>query len=159
MKQKYILSKDKKTEELIIEEFAEFDNVFSNLYTSKYPGKLIAEAVLKGRDAVVSAIRTPVMFPIDECAKEIAQAIIELSKTETKDSKEVYYNDSDSIVVDNTEDEPNDAIEDLDDEVGDNDDDDLIEFDELLQNNKQINISSPPKIAEDEPSNTESERS
>jgi len=65
MKQKYLILKSIEKNELIIREFAESvkDGTFSLRSEETYSGDAIEYAISKGRQALMSALRTPNMRP------------------------------------------------------------------------------------------------
>ena len=98
MKQKYLILKGEDRKSIIIKEFAELDkDMLSLLCEETYDIKGIKTAVLGGKDAVVSAIRTSNMYPAGVYAERIADSIITLYKSKDQDSVEVYFDDFDLI--------------------------------------------------------------
>ena len=87
MKQKYLILKGEDNKNIIIKEFAELDkDMLSLLCEQTYDIKGIKSAVSKGKDAVVSTIRTSNMYPAGVYAEKIADSVIALYKSKDQDS-------------------------------------------------------------------------
>jgi hypothetical protein len=98
MKQKYLISKDSTSGSLIIKEYAELDKeLFSLIFEESYDGKTIEDAVKDGKEALVSVLRTPNLYPIAEYADKIAENVILLIKGKVPDTEplELVFNDID----------------------------------------------------------------
>ena len=95
MKQKYSIFKDNESSILTIKEFAELDKgMFSLIFEETYENAMIEAAIEDGKDALVSAIRTPNLYPIAEYAEKIADTIIEYyKKTPAEEPVELVFND------------------------------------------------------------------
>ena len=64
MKQKYTIIKDSTNKQLIIREFAELDKeILSLLCEETYEQKAILAAIKKGKDNLISALRTKNLYP------------------------------------------------------------------------------------------------
>ncbi|MDO9265376.1 MAG: hypothetical protein Q7U02_15515 [Desulfosalsimonadaceae bacterium] len=154
MKQKYAIERNKETGNLTIKEYAELDKgLFSLIFEESYPGDVISAAIKEGSGAVISAIRTPSLYPIAEYAEKIAEKIIPLFedaslpaepvelvfndvKLMQKGRKEVVEADDAPVEIDDLLHDVHgaDAVDDLDDigVVGDLDDvDDVDDVDDL----------------------------
>lgn len=77
MKQKYAMERNPTTGELILKEYAELDKgLFSLIFEETYSAENISAAIKEGVGAVITAIRTPSLYPIAEYAEKIAEKII-----------------------------------------------------------------------------------
>jgi len=145
MKQKFTISKDIKTEQLIIEEFAELEKETQSLLCKEfYSLQKIETAVQMGRDALIRALRTNNLYPPAIYIDQIAQSVEALVQSKEQGAEDLFFNDIDlmGIPLDGN---PLDDIHDVDsDDVDDLLDDDI---DESLD--KGIEIKSL-KIADDE---------
>ena len=111
MKQRYFISRDKKTSELKIEEYAavvgnmkRFEisaltkEDFTLLCTETYEDKDVKSAISKGKKALVSILRTDNLFPIGIYINIIADSVIELYGKDGNLSKELLFDDLDLLV-------------------------------------------------------------
>ena len=150
MKQKFeILGQDDK---LVIKEYAELDKeVMSLLCEESYDRKTMGEAVSRGTDAVVAAIRTKNMYPPAVYAEKIAQAVVDMYNSKPDQPIEVLINDLDLLTQDSV---PEDALEDFEDDEADIDDlltDDEDTDESSLEDEIAVKkIKSPLKVADDE---------
>ncbi|MGD8880569.1 MAG: hypothetical protein PVI82_01685 [Desulfobacterales bacterium] len=110
MKQRYFISRDKKTSELTIEEYAAVvGNVkryeisalaqddFTLLCTETYEGKMIKRAISQGKEFLVSVLRTDNLYPISIYANIIADSVIELYGKDGNLSRELLFDDLDLL--------------------------------------------------------------
>ncbi len=98
MKQKYIISKDDENKKLIISEYAELDKeLFSLLCEETYENNVITNAISKGKDEVISSIRTLNLFPPNLQADKIADAIMLLCDSQNIQSTEVFIDDAEHL--------------------------------------------------------------
>ena len=108
MKQRYLISRDEKTSELTIEEYAVIagnvkrheisalaKNDFTLLCIESYEGKMIKKAISQGKEALVAALRTDNLYPISIYADVIADSVIEIYETNNSLSKELLFDDRD----------------------------------------------------------------
>lgn len=108
MKQRYFISRDEKTSELTIEEYAVIagnvkrheisalaKNDFTLLCIESYEGKMIKKAISQGKEALVAALRTDNLYPISIYADVIADSVIEIYETNNSLSKELLFDDRD----------------------------------------------------------------
>jgi hypothetical protein len=108
MKQRYFISRDEKTSELTIQEFAvvagnikrhEISAIarddFTLLCTETYEGKTIKKAISEGKDALVTILRTENLYPIGTYANVIADSVIEIYGKNDHFSKELLFDDLD----------------------------------------------------------------
>jgi len=151
MKQKYLISKENDQKKLIIKEFAELDKErLSLLCEEEYDNKIIKSAISKGKEALISELRTNNMYPPGVYAKKIAQAVIDIFDSKDSQPIELSFNDVDLLIKEQETSEDIDEIESTDD----NDDiDELIgdDLEEKLGNKNAIKKGSI-KVAEDEDS-------
>jgi len=112
MRQKFLIHTDKEKNELTIKEFAnldkefkgrEFINIekeaFSLLCKETYDGKKMMSAIKKGKDILVSELRTEKMFPIGLYADKIAESVMELYESKNMDSFELLFDDKEFLEV------------------------------------------------------------
>jgi len=153
MKQKYLISKEDDQKKLIIKEFAELDKErFSLLCEEEYDNTIIKSAISKGKEALISELRTNNMYPPSVYAEKIAQAVIDIFDSEDSQSIELSFNDVDLLIKEQTPSEDIDEIEKTGDDTG-NDIDELIDDDfekKLGDKNAIEEIKPSTKIAEDE---------
>lgn len=108
MKQRYFISRDEKTNELTIEEYAmvagnpktyEISGLtpddFTLLCIETYEGKEIKKAISKGKEAVVSTLRTDNLYPISIYADLIADSVMEIYGKKDNFCKELLFDDLD----------------------------------------------------------------
>ena len=125
MKQKFVILRNDDEKTLIIREHAELDkDVMSPLYEETYQSKDIKDAIKKGREKVISAIRTKNMYPLGEHAEKIAESVINLYASKDKPSAELFFNDLDLLIKEAQEAEEEEELSDESEKV-----EDLIEDD------------------------------
>ena len=108
MKQRYHISRDEKTSELTIEEYAviagnikrhEINAIarddFTLLCSETYEGKAIKKAISEGKEALVTILRTDNLYPIGTYADVIAESVIEIYGNNDHSSKELLFDDLD----------------------------------------------------------------
>ncbi len=108
MKQRYFISRDKKTSELTIEEYAVVSgnlkradisvlarDDFTLLCIETYEGSAIKKAISQGKDALVDVLRTDNLYPIGTFAGVIADSVIEIYDKNNSASKELLFDDLD----------------------------------------------------------------
>ncbi len=108
MKQRFFISRDEKTSELTIQEYAvvagnvkklEISTIarddFTLLCTETYEGKTIKNAITEGKEALVTALRTDNLYPISTYADVIAESVIEIYGKNDDSSKELLFDDLD----------------------------------------------------------------
>ena len=123
MKQKYVILKNNKKNELIIKEFSELSkDAFTLTCEETFHGKLVESAINKGSQSLIATLRTKHMYPTGICAAKIAEEVINLYKSKNADSTELYFDDKEILT------EYRDAPEPLDDGKSE-----LVEIDELLE--------------------------
>lgn len=145
MKQKYIIFKNKATDCLIIQEFAELDkDMFSLICEESYEWEGIRNAMAEGKSRLISKLRTPNLYPIAEYADKIADnvMVIDQQGSAAEDPVELMFDDviqmrspehgdRDSL-PESASDDIDDLLDDVDDEEkpDSEDEDELDMFDE-----------------------------
>ncbi len=157
MKQKYSILKNDEENKLIIREYAELDKeILSLLCEEIYDDESIESAIAKGKETLISTLRTKTLFPISICAEKIAEAVINMYEPEHDQSIELFFNDMDMltkdrkapVVEDEVESEPAEIDELLDGDVSNSD----------LNDKSEIkNITRPIKVIDDDLNNIEDE--
>ena len=111
MKQKYIILKDSETNKLFIKEFNEVDkDILSLVCDCDYAGDIIKSAIANGKNALIETLRTEQFYPPAISIHQIADSIIELYESDSRDSIELFFDDKDSFVQ---EEKPEDFSEDI----------------------------------------------
>ena len=149
MKQKYLISRESDQKKLIIKEFAELDKErLSLLCEEEYDHKVIKSAISKGKETLISELRTNNMFPPGVYAEKIAEAVIDIFGSKDSPPIELSFNDIDLLIKDKAPSENIDEIESIVDDIDELIGDDIKE--EIVDKNKIKDIKAPIKIAEDE---------
>ena len=157
MKQKYSILKDDKKNKLIIREYAELDKeIFSLLCEEMYDNESIESAIAKGKETLISTLRTKALFPINIYAEKIAEAVINMYEHDNDQSVELFFNDLDiltkgrraPVVEVEVESDPVEIDELLAGDISDSDLDDDSEI---------KNITSPIKVIDEDQNNIEDE--
>jgi len=112
MRQKYLILQDDNQNQLKIREYAIVgkqpknqdatilrDDHFSFLCEETYEGKIIVSAISKGLSALIAALRTPNLFPIEPYATKIAESVMALYDSEDDRSAELFFDDIDLVSV------------------------------------------------------------
>ena len=153
MKQKYSILKDDKKNKLIIREYAELDKeILSLLCEEIYDNESIETAIAKGKETLISTLRTKALFPISIYAEKIAEAVINMYEHDNDQSVELFFNDRDILAKDRraavveveVESDPAEIDELLEGDISDSDLDDDSEI---------KNITRPIKVDDEEPNN------
>ncbi len=157
MKQKYSILKDDKKNKLIIREYAELDKeILSLLCEEIYDNESIETAIAKGKETLISTLRTKALFPISIYAEKIAEAVINMYEHENDQSVELFFNDRDIFTKDRVA--PVVEVEVERDPAGI---DELLEGDisgsDLDDDSEIKNITRPIKVDDEEPNNIEDE--
>ena len=152
MKQKYVIIKDDEKNALVLQEHAELDKeLLSLLCEETYPGGIVAEAIGRGKNALMSRLRTKNMYPPSNYMDRIADQVMELYGMEGTASAEVLFDDIELIIKDREDAEAiavmDDYSADLDDLL---DDDDTLDDDFGDDDSLNISSNSSLKIADDE---------
>jgi hypothetical protein len=153
MKQKYTIIKDSTNKQLIIREFAELDKeILSLLCEETYDRKAIIDAIKKGKENLISALRTKNLYPPGIYAEKIAAAVRELYATKGKESEELFFDDLELLARAN-EPETRSAEKPAEKQDGDGDIDELLEDDfesDFEDEEPPKKLDSSLKIADDE---------
>lgn len=140
MKQKYLISKENDQKKLTIKEFAELDKEkFSLLCEEEYDNKIIKSAISKGKEALISELRTNNMYPPGVYAEKIAQAVIDIFGSKDSQPIELSFNDVDLLIKEQSPSEDTDETESITDDI-----DELI-GDDLEENPKEKNTKKDIK--------------
>jgi hypothetical protein len=110
MKQRYLISRDEKTSDLTIEEYAVIagnlrrnevsalaKDDFTLLCIESYEGNSIKKAISLGKQALVDTLRTDNLYPISIYAGVIADSVIEIYEKNNSSSKELLFDDLDLL--------------------------------------------------------------
>ena len=157
MKQKYSILKDDKKNKLIIREYAELDKeILSLLCEEIYDNESIETAIAKGKETLISTLRTKALFPINIYAEKIAEAVINMYEHENDQSVELFFNDRDIIAKERVAPVVEVEVESDPAEI-----DELLEGDisgsDLDDDSEIKNITRPIKVDDEEPNNIEDE--
>ena len=118
MKQKFLISKENDKKKLIIKEFAELDKErLSLLCEEEYDNKIIKSAISKGKEALISELRTNNMYPPGVYAEKIAQAVIDIFGSKDSQSIELSFNDVDLLIKEQASSEDIDETESIADDI------------------------------------------
>ena len=150
MKQKYLIFNNDDQKELIIREFAELDDkeVLLLLAEEKYDVKDIQFAIVKGKKALISVLRTGKLYPPGLYANKIAESAISMFR-EKKQSIELLFDDIALLTKEKSKPEPlkdiekeSNAIDELlEDDFEEELDDNLIKKDSLtIEDDKSFDI-------------------
>lgn len=157
MKQKYSILKDDKKNKLIIREYAELDKeILSLLCEEIYDNESIETAIAKGKETLISTLRTKALFPISIYAEKIAEAVINMYEHDNDQSVELFFNDRDILAKDRrapvveveVESDPAEIDELLEGDISGSDLDDDSEI---------KNITRPIKVIDEDQNNIEDE--
>lgn len=151
MKQKYLILKNNKKNELIIREFAELNkSAFTLMCEETFDDKLVKSAINKGSQALIATLRTKNMYPNAICAAKIAEEVVNLYKSKDADSVELYFDDKEILTKGRDDPEP------LDDSASES-----VEIDELLEDDAAYptdDITTSIEIADPDSVNTDDEK-
>ncbi len=149
MKHKYLILKNDEKNELTIQEFAELEKQgeYTLLCEETYNGGVITSAISKGKQALISTLRTISLYPPGLYAAKIAESVMNLYNSHSDQSIELSFNDRDFLLKNRKkskdEDEP--------DEFDETPEQEPQELDGLLEDNNAIkNITDPVKVEKDE---------
>jgi hypothetical protein len=149
MKQKYVISRDEKKNELSFKEYGELDKeALSLLCEQKYDGAVVEASIVKGKVPLINLLRTKNFYPPSIYMDPIADAVIALYKSGDL-STEVLFDDMELLFGDHIEkvsevvEEETEDYEELLDEA------DSLE-DEFGDDEIDINDNASLKIADDE---------
>ena len=149
MKQKYTILKDNDNRRLVIREYAEWNkDILSLLCEETYENKAIRPAIKSGKESLISILRTKNLYPPNSYTEKIADAVIDLYESRSKDSVDLFFDDIELLtkerealeLAEELEDEPSDLDEMLEDDFED-------EYEDKGEIKK---IDSSLKIADDD---------
>ena len=154
MKQKYLIINDKENKLIKIQEYAELNKeMLSLLCEESYAYNTIKSAIAAGPHNLISALRTNNMYPPGIYAEKIASAVTDLYKSKDQDSLELFFDDVNLLaknresaqITEQTEDDPADLDEVLEDS-----------YDDTLDDKEDLKkIDSSIKVAGDDFSETD----
>ena len=149
MKQKYTIVRDVKNKQLIIREFAELDKeILSLLCEESYDEKKIRAAIRKGREALITAIRTNNLYPPGVYADKIADAVKNLYAAKAKSSEDLFFDDRELLAKEQKTEADEEQVK---KDSGDLDDVPEEDFESEFEDKEQIKkMGSSLKIADDE---------
>ena len=160
MKQKYLILKNDEKNQLTIQEFAEIEKQDEHtlLCEETYSAKDIESAISKGKEALISALRTVNLYPPGLSVGKIAEAVMTLYNSAHEQSIELFIDDRDFLLKDRKKSQDVVAIEDEPDEFDKTLEQEPEELDELLEDNDTIkNLTEPIKVEKDASLNNEKE--
>ena len=112
MRQKYLISRNGDKNNLKITEYAILDKDLNNVASSMlqngdfsflceetYESEIIKNSILKGMTALVAALRTDNIFPIEPYATRIAESVMTLYVSSGDGSVELFFDDVDLISI------------------------------------------------------------
>jgi hypothetical protein len=98
MKQKYNIFLNDEKGELSIKESAELDKeLFSVLCEETYKSDSVESAIGKGKEALISTLRTNNFYPIGVYADKIADSVMDLYRSDTDRSIELLFDDKELL--------------------------------------------------------------
>lgn len=149
MKQKYTILRNRETNELVIKEYAELDkDILSLVCEQRFDGETVQSGIEKGKDFLISVLRTRNMYPPGLYVAEIAKAVTQIFKSAEKDSADLHFDElaflsrgkDDQEVLEEVEEESNNIDELLEEDIETTIDD----------ANTINNLNSSIKIADDD---------
>jgi hypothetical protein len=160
MKQKYLILKNDEKNELTIQEFAELEkqDEYTLLCEETYSAKAIESAISKGKEALISALRTVNLYPPGLSVGKIAEAVVKLYNSKRDQSVELFIDDRNLLLKDWKKSQDVVAIEDEPGEFDKTLEEEPEELDGLLEDNDTIkNLTEPIKVEKDASLNNEKE--
>ena len=152
--------KNDEKNQLTIQEFAEIEKQDEHtlLCEETYSAKDIESAISKGKEALISALRTVNLYPPGLSVGKIAEAVMTLYNSAHEQSIELFIDDRDFLLKDRKKSQDVVAIEDEPDEFDKTLEQEPEELDELLEDNDTIkNLTEPIKVEKDASLNNEKE--
>jgi hypothetical protein len=139
MKQKYVIEKIDDGEGIIVKEYAELDKeMLSLLCQERYAKADLEAAQTRGKTAVIEAIRTNNMYPPSFYADQIADAVIGLMNSDADPATELFFDDRELFVQEESTSETADATEETDE--------DEVVVDDLLEEEMEAEDDEGQKI-------------
>jgi hypothetical protein len=149
MKQKFLILKNEKKNELTIQEFAELEkrDEYTLLCEETYNAGTIASAISKGKQALISTLRTISLYPPGSYAAKIAESVMNLYNSASDQSITLFFDDRDFLSKDWEKSKDVGAIEDEPGEFDETPEQEPEELDGLLEDNNAIKkLPDPVKI-------------
>jgi len=139
MRQKYVILKNDEKNELILRAFTEIDNTELVLACEEtYDEKIIKSTIPKGKNALISILRTQNIYPPGLYAEIIAESVMELYNSKNINTKELLFDDMTFLKKETQAYKVTDNIE-----------YEEIESDEILDYDFNINYETKDTINED----------
>ena len=152
MRQKFAIERNPDANEIVIREFAELDKgAMTMICEVFYDENNIKEALRKGKDATLNAIRNTTLFPVGFYAERIIEALNEMYGKDFN-SNDLYFDDMDYLTKDQQEmEEPEEMDPELEiDDLLEEDEDDLYADDDELNDMNSLKISDSDGYEEDD---------
>ena len=152
MKQKYLILKNDEKNELTIQEFAELEkqDEYTLLCEETYNARTIAAAISKGKQALITTLRTISLYPSGSYAAKIAESVMNLYNSASDQSIALFFDDRDFLSKDWKKSKDVGAIEDEPGEFDETPEQEPEELDGLLEDNDVIKkLTDPVKAKED----------
>jgi hypothetical protein len=124
MRQKYILTQDRPSGDLHIQEYAVVDKDLKNMANellqddhfdiiaeAHYTGEDIQRSISQGPSKVVDTLRTPNFFPIAPYANKLAETVIALYDDPREEPLVLFFDDVDLMIFDEETEEVEAAAE------------------------------------------------
>ena len=106
MRQRYLISKEGTANNLIIREYCVIDknlqhtkkmepiqDDYALMYQEEYDDSAIRNAIPKGLDALIAALRTANLFPIEPNAVKIAESVMVIYGSSDARSMDLFFDD------------------------------------------------------------------
>ncbi len=148
MKHKYLILKNDEKNELTIQEFAELEKQgeYTLLCEETYNGGTITSAISKGKQALISTLRTISLYPPGLYAAKIAESVMNLYNSPSDQSIALFFDDRDFLSKNRKKSKDVDEPDEFDETPGQ----EPQELDGLLEDNNAIkNLADPVKVEED----------
>ncbi|MCF8067661.1 MAG: hypothetical protein K9L30_03635 [Desulfobacterales bacterium] len=98
MKQKFVISKTDKATELTIREMSElYKDTFTEVFEATYDLEEIKRAAKESQEALIAALRTQSLYPINDYMMRIANGVTEVLRAKDAHKSEIIVNDAESL--------------------------------------------------------------
>ena len=110
MRQRYFISKEGVSDDLVIKEYAVISEVprlkngiqpiedsYTLLCQQNYEGDIIKASISKGKNDLIKTMRTTNLFPTGPLIEEIALSVVDLYRSSEDRSAELNFNDTDQF--------------------------------------------------------------
>jgi hypothetical protein len=122
-------------------------NEYTLLCEETYNARTIAAAISKGKQALISTLRTLSLYPPGSYAAKIAESVMNLYNSASDQSITLFFDDRDFLSKDWEKSKDVDAIEDEPGEFDETPEQEPEELDGLLEDNNAIKkLTDPVKI-------------